>query len=90
MATTTRKPTARKSTATATTAVPNMPAAAFGQGVTVAVADGVCTITFAVGADYGPSSTGKTRVVAKAGYGESVKLPDGSRVQMMCYRKVAS
>jgi hypothetical protein len=67
-----------------------MPAATFGNGVTVAVTDGVVTVTFRADGDYGPSSTGKTRVVAKAGYGESVRLPNGARVQVMCYAKPAS
>lgn len=89
MATTARKATARKATA-ATPTVADMPASTFGQGVTVAVADGTVTVTFRADADFGPSSTGKTRVVAKAGYAESIRLPNGARVQVMCYAKPAS
>lgn len=77
--------TTRTRKSTPTTA--DMPARAVGLGVTVAVADGVCTITFPVDGDHGPTASGKSVTVAKAGYGDSpVTLPDGTRVQVMAYR----
>jgi hypothetical protein len=74
-----------KSTPVAPT-VPNVPAAQHGQGVTVEVRDGRAILSFPLDGDYGPSSTGKTIVVAKAGYSERIKVGDVT-IQVMGYRK---
>jgi RNA 3'-terminal phosphate cyclase len=57
-----------------------------GQGVTVSVKDNVCTISFSLNGDFGPSSSGKTNIVATTS--GNVEIPGtGIKVGVNCFKK---
>lgn len=91
-ATTNRKPAARKPATRKPAKPATEPAPAFEPiergGATVTVADGVCTITFDVGAVQRESTSGQSDIIADLGFkGAAAKLPDGTRVKLMAWRK---
>lgn len=92
-AATNRKPAARKpATRKAARKPAAEPAPTFEPiergGATVTVADGVCTITFDVGAVQRESGSGQSDIIADLGFkGAAAKLPDGTRVKLMAWRK---
>lgn len=64
--------------------MPKTPAMQIAPGITVAMEGDTAVLRVDTTQDLGPSSTGKTNIVAKTGY---AALPNGQRVNLTVTRK---